>query len=262
MKAIVNNVGKIILAENLLCKMNNQPKTTKTWINRIYKALDKSRILSRLYNDDAWQGVDDCLSVIEALGFEVNCWVQDGGYGDIDLNDHMPRSKTYEIRLTFDGIQPIRGYIKCMAAGTVDDPFDRYDLTVVLYPERKDMLKEEYLKRIVRNSIRQVIKESVDDFYNEEDFNGNVGQVGMVKSYDIGHYYTDQAELDAKENGYNSLEEYLKFYWSEIGGECPWTWQRLGSGYGYNGTTLAEIDGVRFKDIYGQIMVDEYPPKF
>ncbi len=35
----------------------------------------------------------------------------------------------------------------------------------------------------------------------------------------------------------------------------PFTWQRLGGVYGYNGDTNIVI-----KDIYGQIMVDEYPP--
>lgn len=53
--------------------------------------------------------------------------------------------------------------------------------------------------------------------------------------------------------GYEFFVIYLKQ-------ECPFTWQRLGGGYGYNGDTIARDGNVVIKDIYGQIMVDEYPP--
>ena len=38
----------------------------------------------------------------------------------------------------------------------------------------------------------------------------------------------------------------------------PFIWQRLDGGYGYNGDTIARDGNVVIKDIYGQIMVDEY----
>lgn len=122
-------------------------------------------------------------------------------------------------------------------------------------------MNEKRLKCIVRESISRVLKENVEDFYSEEDYDGKTGEPGMVKSYDIGYYTVSQAESDAHENGYDSLENYLNFWWGEIGYETPWTWEKLGSGYGYNGKTIAAIDNVRIKDIYGQIIIDEYPPK-
>lgn len=122
-------------------------------------------------------------------------------------------------------------------------------------------MNEKRLKYIIRESINRVIKENVEDFYSEEDYDGKTGEPGMVKSYDIGYYTVSQAESDAHENGYDSLEDYLNFWWGEIGYEIPWTWEKLGSGYGYNGETIATIDNVKIKGIYGQIIVDEYPPK-
>ena len=122
-------------------------------------------------------------------------------------------------------------------------------------------MNEKRLKYIIRESINRVIKENVEDFYSEEDYDGKTGEPGMVKSYDISYYTVSQAESDAHENGYDSLEDYLNFWWGEIGYEIPWTWEKLGSGYGYNGETIATIDNVKIKDIYGQIIVDEYPPK-
>ena len=55
--------------------------------------------------------------------------------------------------------------------------------------------------------------------------------------------------------------EYLKYWWNEICDGVPFIWQRLGSGYGYNGTTILRDGNVVFKDIYDQLMIDEYPPQ-
>ncbi len=104
------------------------------------------------------------------------------------------------------------------------------------------------------------------DFYSEVDQNGKTGQPGQVKSYECGYISKSNAELEAKEAGYGSLEDYLKSWWDEVSVELPFTWETMGSGYGYNGTTIftnEEPDGgtLRCKDIFGQIMFDVYPPQ-
>lgn len=128
-------------------------------------------------------------------------------------------------------------------------------------------LAESDLHRIVRESVKKIIRESGqdrynsvnDEWYNEEDYDGNVGEKGMVRSYNIGTYYESQAEEDAHENGYDNLEDYLRFWWSEVQPECPWYWTKIGSGYGYHGTTIFRDGQTVCKEIYGQIMFDEYP---
>ena len=126
---------------------------------------------------------------------------------------------------------------------------------------KKIRLTESQFNRLIKETVRNILKENeCVDFYSEEDEFGNVGEPGMVKSYNIGYYSVDNAMLDAKEFGYENLQDYLKFWWNEVSDNIPLTWEKLGSGYGYHGTTLLRLGNVVFKEIYEQIMVDEYAP--
>lgn len=116
-----------------------------------------------------------------------------------------------------------------------------------------------FLNESVRKAVNKRLNESnelYDEWYDEEDYDGNVGEPGLIKSYDIGSYYTSQAEQDAEENGM-SLEDYLLYWFDEIKQECPWYWTQKSGGY-YK--TLAQQDGVVIKELPGdQIVIDEYP---
>lgn len=126
---------------------------------------------------------------------------------------------------------------------------------------KKIRLTESQFNKLIRESVRNILKENeCVDFYSEEDEFGNVGEPGMVKSYDIGYYSVDNAMLDAKERGYENLQDYLKLWWNEVSDDIPFSWEKLGSGYGYHGTTLLRLGNVVFKEIYEQIMVEEYAP--
>ena len=123
-------------------------------------------------------------------------------------------------------------------------------------------LTESDLHRIIKESVNRIINEGnelYDEWYEEEDYDGNTGTDGMIRSYDIGTYYMSNAENDAKENGFDDVAEYLEYWFDEIRQECPWYWTKIGSGYGYNGDTVFKNDGIVCKDIFGQIMIDEYP---
>ena len=131
--------------------------------------------------------------------------------------------------------------------------------------KRKVRLTEGDLHKIIRKSVKRILKESLeqdalDEFYSEEDDNGNQGEEGQVKSYDVGNLNIANLEEEAEEEGM-SLEDYLKYWWSEISVEyVPFIWETLGSGYGFHGKTITTVGNVVFKEIYGQVMVDEYPP--
>lgn len=115
-------------------------------------------------------------------------------------------------------------------------------------------------KKNVEESVGQTPYGGVnDEWYQEEDYNGNIGEEGMVRSYDIGAYYDGNAEQDARENGFDNIEDWLRYYFDEIRQDCPWYWTKTGSSYGYNGETIFRDGQLVCKNIYGQIMFDEYP---
>lgn len=260
-----------------------RPKSIKTRISHIYKIISMYGIDRKRYTDENWQAVDDYRSAISSLGCDVeikpcanlansDSIESDGGYCDYDPTDNMPRSKQYAIRITYGDGMVIDGYIKCMACGTMSDPFSTYDTCIVLWPKSNNKLTENNmriderkLKRILHESTVKAIRmikemnELYSEWYEEEDYNGNTGEEGMIRSYDVGMIYLSNAELEAKEYGYKDVAEYLESWFNEVRPDCPWYWTKVGSGYGYNGTTIFTHDGIVCKDIYGQIMFDEYP---
>lgn len=161
--------------------MGRRPKTIKARINQIYRIVKKYGIDSRKYHDEAWQAIDDYYRAITSLGCEVelkpcghlnnaDSMESDGGYCDYDPYDHMPRSKQYAIKIMFDDGMNIEGYIKCMAAGTVEDPFASYDTCMVLWPKQNNVLEAKNMSkqmRLTEIELKQVVKEAAMQIINE-----------------------------------------------------------------------------------------------
>ena len=150
--------------------MGRKPKTIRSRINQIYRIVKKYGIDSKLYSDENWRAISDYYRAISSLGCEVemkpcaslnnaDSIESDGGYCDYDPNDHMPRSKQYSIKITFDDGMRIEGYIKCMAAGTVKDPFSRYDTCIVLWPKNSRVLEGRTFS-LTESELREVIREA------------------------------------------------------------------------------------------------------
>lgn len=100
-----------------------------------------------------------------------------------------------------------------------------------------------------------------NSFYSEEDYDGNTGKPGMVRSYDIGWNNSVSSFQQSAQEENMTLEQFLEYWWNEVSNGTPWTWQKLGSGYGFHGDTILQLGNVRFKDIHGQLMIDESEPK-
>lgn len=170
--------------------MGRRPKTMKARINQIYRIVKKYGIDSRLYSDENWQAISDYYKAISSLGCEVemkpcghieniDSMESDGGYCDYG-DDNMAHSKQYAVKITFEDGMSIEGYIKCMAAGTMEDPFSRYDTCIVLWPKnnrvlenmemnRQISLTEGELKQIVKEAAIKVIREYSERIITEED---------------------------------------------------------------------------------------------
>ena len=147
--------------------MGRRPKSIKARIERIYKRCNEYGLSSQKFHDDAWAAIGHYKRAIESLGYEVDIWVENGGYRDYDPQDNMPRSKQYEIRITADDGMVIEGYIKCMAAGSVQDPFDAYDTMMFLWPKPK----RTYNESIKSDRLRQILREALMSRLNESEMN-------------------------------------------------------------------------------------------
>ena len=160
--------------------MGRRPKTVKARINQIYRIVKKYGIDSRKYHDEAWQAIDDYYRAITSLGCEVelkpcghlnnaDSMESDGGYCDY-AEDGMPRSKQYSIKIMFEDGMAIDGYIKCMAAGTVSDPFASYDTCMVLWPKQNNVLESKNINKqmsLTEAELKQVVKEATISLIQE-----------------------------------------------------------------------------------------------
>jgi len=201
--------------------MGRRPKSIKARINQIYRIVKKYGIDSRKYNDEHWQAIEDYYRAITSLGCEVemkpcasmnhaDSLESDGGYCDYDPYDHMPRSKQYAIKIMFDDGMTISGYIKCMAAGTVSNPFSSYDTCMVLWPKQNNVLESKNMNkemRLTEAELKQVVKEaaiSLIQEYTQKQANTK----GFIKST-YGHRSQPKRKQKQAEGSFGEREKKL-----------------------------------------------------
>lgn len=103
--------------------------------NHIYKAI--AAMTSRIYKDNDWSGVSSVLAEIrlalsrisESLNLQVS--VVDGGYHQND-GAHW---KEYQLAIIDAASEKkiLAGNLNAHGAGTMEDPFARYDMPVILW---------------------------------------------------------------------------------------------------------------------------------
>lgn len=219
--------------------MGRRPKTIKARINQIYRIVKRYGIDSKLYHDDHWQAKDDYYRAITSLGcdFEMRpCgnsnnldnWddiTSDGGYCDY-AEDGMPRSKQYAVKIMYEDGMDIGGYIKFMAAGTVEDPFASYDTCMVLWPKSNKVLEVKNMSKQVRLTeaeLKQIIKETATKILAETPLNYGIDNFSGRWSKNMPDDY-----IDGESEGYfddpnkkGDIEYDLDDYASEEGDTRP-----------------------------------------
>ena len=225
--------------EDVEKSMGRRPKTIKARINQIYRIVKRYGIDSKLYHDDHWQAKDDYYRAITSLGcdFEMRpCgnsnnldnWddiTSDGGYCDY-AEDGMPRSKQYSVKIMYDDGMNIGGYIKFMAAGTVEDPFASYDTCMVLWPKSNKVLEAKNMSKQVRLTeaeLKQIIKETATKILTETPLNYDIDNFSGRWSKNMPDDY-----IDGESEGYfddpnrkGDIEYDLDDYASEEGDTRP-----------------------------------------
>lgn len=115
----------------MLSEAFNKGNYKKKIFNQIYKKTQK--LTSKLYSDDYWKGVDDIRNAIASIDdiTDVNIYPVNGGYKT--SKDGTSQWKEYEVELSTKENVTIGGTLSCHAAGSVKDPFDKYDMTLVMW---------------------------------------------------------------------------------------------------------------------------------
>lgn len=167
--------------------VGRRPKTMKARINQIYRIVKRYGIDSKVYHDENWQAISDYYRAISSLGCEVemkpcghieniDSIESDGGYCDY-AEDGMPRSKQYAVKIMFEDGMNIDGYIKCMAAGTMEDPFSSYDTCMVLWPKSNRMLENKDMKKEIKlteGELKTLVKEAATKILSETPLNYDI----------------------------------------------------------------------------------------
>jgi hypothetical protein len=101
-------------------------------IRKLYK--ETQELTSHIYRDDDWRHVSDSFAfirdIIGDIG-ELSVRVENGGY--VKDKDGIPMYKEYLFNIVLNDNSEINGSLKCHAAGSVEDPFDRYDITITMW---------------------------------------------------------------------------------------------------------------------------------
>lgn len=130
-------MARIRLTENELVNMVrntiNEIYNKQTTLRRLYKVVEP--FTHSKYHDTAWQGVSSMINALQDAGYDVSVTVKDGGYrnskGGNTLfagDDTVSYWKEFNLEIPIED-KVINGRINAHAAGTVEDPFDSYDLT-------------------------------------------------------------------------------------------------------------------------------------
>ena len=123
---------KIIITRSQLNEIYNTPQLKKIQRN-IYKSV--SDYCGKMHSDDAWQDVKTLIGMIQSVDGVNDIHVGAGEYTNF-LNPEKGAYRDYQTTVETE-FGNLYGYIRCHAAGTMDDIFKYYDMTISLYPDKK-----------------------------------------------------------------------------------------------------------------------------
>ena len=149
---------KIILTRNQLKeafdKMNYNTPELKKIQKRIYKTV--SNFCGKMHSDDAWQNVSTLIQMIKSVDGVVDVAVGSGEYFNY-LNPEKGAYRDYQTTVETE-FGKLYGYIRCNAAGTMEDIFKYYDITISLYPDKtRDMNESKILKEDIPDSKKSIV---------------------------------------------------------------------------------------------------------
>ena len=125
---------KNIIKESVInvIKEASNSQIKKKIINQLYK--NTKDLTSHLYKDDNWAAVTKAFKTIEYIigdAGELEVRVENGGYWK--QIGEFPNYKEYKFTIYMNNGIEINGSLKCHSAGTMEDTFSRYDMTITFF---------------------------------------------------------------------------------------------------------------------------------
>lgn len=112
-------------------------KRVDTIIKNMYQVIIDNKITNQYYIDESWENVRNIQDLlrrsIHSIGdedgrdFSIFWTVNSGGYSE-DGN-----TKEYRFNIYEGTKQLINGYLNCHAAGTMNSPFSKYDVSILMF---------------------------------------------------------------------------------------------------------------------------------
>lgn len=128
-----NDLHRIIKesVNNFILESSNS-NIKKKYINKLYKGVKD--LTSHIYKDDNWSSAMKAFDIISNIignDGELSVWCENGGYWK--GVGEFPNYKEYKFEIELIDDIKINGSLKCHSAGTVEDPFEKYDVTVTFW---------------------------------------------------------------------------------------------------------------------------------
>lgn len=131
---LTENDLKYIVSESVkkIVKEATNSNIKRKYINKVYKAT--KHLTAGIVRDNSWEHVSEVFECIENMlqgDGELEVTVKNGGYGQ--SRDGLSKYKRYDFIIYLNMGVNIEGVLTCHGAGTEDDPFGRYDMTIEMW---------------------------------------------------------------------------------------------------------------------------------
>ena len=143
---------RIIITRSQLNEIYSTPNLKKIQRN-IYKSV--SDYCGKMHSDDAWQDVKTLIDMIQSVDGVTDVHVGAGEYFNY-TNPEKGAYRDYQTTVVTE-FGNLYGYIRCHAAGTIDDIFKYYDITISLYPDKTKDISESKINEVMDSQKTQVV---------------------------------------------------------------------------------------------------------
>lgn len=143
---------RIIITRSQLNEIYSTPNLKKIQRN-IYKTV--SKYCGKMHSDEAWQDVKTLIDMIQSVSGVIEVNVGAGKYVNFFNGEGCPY-RDYDTTVVTE-FGNLYGYIRCNAAGTMDDVFKYYDITISLYPDKTKDISESKINEIMDSQKTQVV---------------------------------------------------------------------------------------------------------